>query len=397
VLLGEASHGTSDNYTWRDRISRRLITEMGFRFIAVEGDWPDCYAINQYVKGYNKGEETAVDVLKRFKRWPTWMWANWEIAALMEWLREHNSHLPQKERVGFYGLDVYSLWESMELLVDYLKKEDPKAAAYAVEAMECFEPYQEGSEYARATIQISEHCTHEVLELLQSVRNRAHNYNHDPEAALNAEMNAQIIVNAEEYYRVMMSFNDTSWNIRDRHMADTLRAIHKSHGRNSRGIVWEHNTHVGDARYTDMKRAGLWNVGQLVREQASKAGDVFVVGFSSYAGTVVAGRRWGAPMEIMEVPAAKAESIETWLHQKVGDNALLLMNDLKWKEQLPQRIGHRAIGVVYQPNHEHHNYVPSDMTNRYDALIYLENTKALHPIFSDPDDNRIPETYPFGF
>ncbi|HKZ37489.1 MAG TPA: erythromycin esterase family protein, partial [Chryseolinea sp.] len=288
VLLGEASHGTHEYYTWRTAISKRLIQEKAFSFIAVEGDWPDCYRINRYVKGYNDTGETAAEVLKEFKRWPTWMWANWEIAALMEWLREYNKTQPVDKKVGFYGLDVYSLWESMDVIINYLRKEDPKSAQLAIEAIRCFEPYEEGQDYAKAMLNLSARCTEEVVRLLQAVRKRSPNYDHDREASLNAEMNAQVIANAEEYYRSMVSFRDQSWNIRDSHMMETLEAIMEFHGRKAKGIVWEHNTHVGDARYTDMARAGMVNVGQLVREQhgqrPNERDGVMLVGFGTRRG-----------------------------------------------------------------------------------------------------------------
>jgi erythromycin esterase len=292
VLLGEASHGTHEYYTWRAAISKRLIQEQAFSFIAVEGDWPDCYRINRYVKGYSDTGQTALEVLKEFKRWPTWMWANWEIAALMEWLREYNKSRPVDKKVGFYGLDVYSLWESMDVIINYLRKEDPKSAKLAIDAIRCFEPYEEGQDYAKAMLDLSADCTGEVVRLLQAVRKRSPNYDHDREASLNAEMNAQVIANAEEYYRSMVSFRDRSWNIRDSHMVETLEAIMEFHGQRAKGIVWEHNTHVGDARYADMRDEGMWNVGQLVREKHAKDAGVFIVGFSSYEGSAMAGRMW---------------------------------------------------------------------------------------------------------
>jgi erythromycin esterase-like protein len=396
VLLGEASHGTHEYYTWRTAISKRLIEEQGFTFIAVEGDWPDCYAINRYVKGYTEPSVTAVEVLKTFKRWPTWMWANWEIVALMEWLRDFNQHRSADKKVGFYGLDVYSLWESMDTIVQYLKKEDPKSAQLAIDAYRCFEPYEEGHDYARAMLSLSANCSDEVIKLLQSVRKRSTHYNHDPEAALNAEMNAQVIANAEEYYRSMISFRDESWNIRDGHMAATLEGLMSFHGRQAKGIVWEHNTHIGDARYTDMRNDGVWNVGQLVREKHQNDG-VYIVGFSSYAGTVVAGRSWGSPMEIMDMPPARDNTIEQILHDDAPEDKLLLLDSDYWKDRFQNYTGHRAIGVVYHPDRDAGNYVSTLLPSRYDALIHIDQTKALHPLHLEPYASQIPETYPFGF
>jgi erythromycin esterase len=397
VLLGEASHGTHEYYTWRTEISKRLITEKGFSFIGVEGDWPDCYAINRYVKGYGEPGQTAVDVLKEFKRWPTWMWANWEIAALMEWMREYNKSRPANEKAGFYGLDVYSLWESMELIVNYLRKEDPQAARLAITALRCFEPYEEGHDYAKAMLNLSADCTQEVVKLLELVRKRSRNYDHDPEASLNAEMNAQVIANAEAYYRSMVSFRDQSWNIRDSHMFTTLQSLMKFHGRRAKGIVWEHNTHVGDARYTEMRDEGMLNVGQLVREKYNENDGVCIVGFSSYEGSVIAGRIWGGKMERMNMPPAVPGSVEHILHAHAAKDQLLLLDNPYWKDRFQDYLGHRAIGVVYHPERERGNYVQTLLPSRYDALIYIDKTRALYPLHIKPDGSQIPETYPFGF
>lgn len=395
VLLGEASHGTHEYYTWRSAISKRLIEEKGFSFIAVEGDWPDCYKINRYVKGYDDAGMTAVEVLKQFRRWPTWMWANWEVAALMEWLRDFNANKPVDKKIGFYGLDVYSLWESMEVMVNYLRKEDPKAAKLAIEAMRCFEPYEEGQDYAKAMLTMSANCTDEVIRLLKAIQQRSQRYNHDREASLNTEMNAHVIANAEKYYRSMVSFRDESWNLRDSHMVETLEAIMEFHGRNAKGIVWEHNTHVGDARYTDMKDDGLWNVGQLVREKHQRKEGVYIVGFASYEGTVIAGRLWGGKMQEMDVPPAVKNSVEYLLHDELSDDRIILLRHNK--DRFNDYIGHRAIGVVYHPEHEKGNYVPTLLSSRYDALIYIDKTRALHPLHLEPDGHQMPETYPFGY
>ena len=397
VLLGEASHGTHEYYTWRTAISKRLIQEKGFSFIAVEGDWPDCYKINRYVKGYSDAGPNAIAVLKQFRRWPTWMWANWEIAALMEWLRGYNGNRPAGKKVGFYGLDVYSLWESMEVMVNYLRKEDPKAAKLAIEAVRCFEPYKEGEDYARAMLNMSADCTDEVLNLLQAVKRRSQNYDHDREASLNAGINAKVIANAEKYYRSMVSFQGESWNLRDLHMVETLDDIMQFHGKNARGIVWEHNTHIGDARYTDMKDEGLWNVGQLVREKHAEKEGVYVVGFASFEGTVVAGRMWGGKMQVMDVPPAVSNSVEDMLHRDSAEDKLILLDSPYWRDRFRDYLGHRAIGVVYHPEREGGNYVPSLLASRYDALMFIDNSEALHPLHLKPDLTEVPETYPFGF
>ena len=394
VLLGEASHGTHEYYTWRTVISRRLIEEKGFSFIAVEGDWPDCYQINRFVKGH--GEAGSTEVLKNFRRWPTWMWANWEIAALTEWMRAHNARLPVGRKVGFYGLDVYSLSESMELIVDYLEKEDPPAAKIAREAYRCFEPYGKGQNYAQALSRISATCRHEVLRLLQEVRRRSRHYDHDLEAALNTEMNAQVVANAEKYYRAMVSFGEQSWNVRDTHMVETLDALMGFHGEDAKAIVWEHNTHVGDARFTEMRDDGLINVGQLVREKHADKG-VFIVGFASYQGTVIAGQIWGGKMQEMVVPPAIKGSAEEMLHRQSSDNRIFMFGDRPVNKELNRYVGHRAIGVVYDPEAERGNYVSTLLPSRYDALIYVDQSTAVHPLHLKPDGGRMPETYPFGY
>jgi len=323
------------------------------------------------------------------------MWANWEIVALMEWLHEYNANKPVDGKVGFYGLDVYSLWESMDVIVNYLRTEDPKSAQLAIEAFRCFEPYEKGHDYAKAMLNLSADCADEVVKLLQSVRKRSQSYDHDREASLNAEMNAQVIANAEEYYRSMVSFRDQSWNIRDSHMADTLDAVIKFHGGKAKGIVWEHNTHVGDARYTDMRDDGMLNVGQIVRERHQEEG-VCIVGFATYEGTVIAGKLWGGKMLRMNVPPALRNSIEYILHSDSPGNKLILLDSDYWRDRFNDYIGHRAIGVVYHPEYERGNYVPTLLPSRYDALIFIDRSNALYPLHIYPDTSEMPETYPFG-
>lgn len=396
VLLGEATHGTHEFYTWRTQITKRLIEEKGFNVIAVEGDWPDCYKINRWIKGYADAGDKITDVLKQFSRWPTWMWANWEIAALAEWLRNFNLNTYPGRKVGFYGLDVYSLWESMETIINYLQKEDPKTVQHAKDAVNCFEPFGTEDSYASALNALDPQCKEQVLKLLVEVRKNAPQYNHDPEAGLNIEMNALVAKNAEKYYRTMAGFGGASWNVRDLHMVETLNSIMKFHGEDAKVIVWEHNTHIGDARYTDMADEGLLNVGQLVREQAEQEG-VVLVGFGSYEGTVIAGKNWGAPMEVMEVPKAKETSIEGILHHKSPDNKLLIFNgNADAYEPFHDWLGHRAIGVVFNPRNEKYNYVPTKLASRYDAFLFLDKTKALNPIPLKAEGLFTPETYPFG-
>jgi erythromycin esterase len=263
VLLGEASHGTSEFYTWRAEITKRLITEKGFSFIAVEGDWPDCYRVNRYAKGMENSGSSAFEVLHAFSRWPTWMWANREIVDLIEWLRSHNKVIEKEDKkVGFYGLDVYSLWESLDAVAQYLQRNYPDAMESAIEAYRCFEPYgRDVEEYARATAFIPESCEDEVMDMLIKLRQKTSEREEDDglrlkgdgrEAYFNAEQNAVVAKNAELYYRTMMHGGVASWNVRDHHMMNILERLMKFHGTTAKSIVWAHNTHIGDARATDM-------------------------------------------------------------------------------------------------------------------------------------------------
>ncbi len=399
VLLGEASHGTAEYYTWRAELSKRLITEKGFSFIAVEGDWPDCYRINRYVKGLPDSGEDARDVLTNFRRWPTWMWANEEIAHLMDWLRRHNDRLPTEQKVGFYGLDVYSLWDSLYAVLTYLRSVDPSSLPAALKAFHCFEPYGEDvQEYARATVLVPESCEKEVVKLLRELRGKAPEYRADGrEAFFQAEQNALVLKNAEAYYRAMVHGGPESWNIRDRHMAETLDRLMHHHGDHARAIVWEHNTHIGDARFTDMAEEGMVNVGQLARERHADEG-VVLVGFGSYKGRVIAGAAWDAPMEAMRVPPAREGSWEQILHEMGAEDRLLLLGQAGQTRELVQPRGHRAIGVVYHPEYEHlGNYVPTVLPRRYDAFLYLDRTEALHPLrVAAHEEGEVPETYPTG-
>ena len=399
VLLGEASHGTSEYYTWRARLSQRLIREKGFTFIAVEGDWPDCYCVNRYVKGYRECGASAHEVLRTFERWPTWMWANWEVVALAEWLRRHNDALPDERKVGFYGLDVYSLWESLSSVLDYLERVDPDAAYSARRAFRCFEPYGEDTqEYARATAFTPASCEADVVRMLAELRQNAAEYREDGrDAYFSAEQNALVVKNAEAYYREMVRSGAGSWNVRDRHMVETLLRLIEHHGPEAKAIVWEHNTHIGDARATDMARSGMVNVGQLVREQRGADG-VVLAGFGSHRGSVIAGAAWGAPMERMPVPAAQPGSWEEVLHQGGDGDRLIIFDETAETERLLEPRGHRAIGVVYEPMYERYgNFVPTVLPHRYDAFIYLDETAALHPLHLRPHaSGEPPETYPWG-
>jgi erythromycin esterase-like protein len=397
VLLGEASHGTHEYYTWRAKISKKLIEEKGFSFIAVEGDWPDCYRVNRYVKNYSDAGENALEVLHQFNRWPTWMWANWEVVAFSEWLKKHNSRLPRQKQTGFYGLDVYSLWESLDAIINYLDKVDKRAKETALQAFRCFEPYAdgEGQAYAQANYYMSSSCETEVVNLLKEIIKKLPQYNTDHEAVLSTEQNAYIIAGAEKYYRAMMRPGADSWNIRDHHMVDTLNRLVDFHGKNAKAVIWEHNTHIGDARATSMAGEGMVNVGQLLNEQYGDK--VFSIGFGSYKGSVIAGRYWGDDMRIVKMPDAATGSWENILHQLDGKNRIVFMEKEVEKIIGQHHYGHRAIGVVYNPEYEQMgNYVPSIMPMRYNAFIYIDQTQSLHPLHIETNKRQMPETYPFG-
>ena len=408
VLLGEATHGTHEFYAWRAAITQRLIEEKGFSFVAVEGDWPDCYAVNRYVKGYPDAGASAEAVVHAFERWPTWMWANREVAELAEWLRAHNASQPVERHVGFYGLDVYSLWDSMREVVQYLERIDPEAARQARRAYGCFDPYhQDEQQYAAAAALVPTACEDEAVAMLGTLRARAPEYREDGrDAYFAAEQNALIVRNAERYYRAMVRGGSASWNVRDRHMAETLDRLVAHHGAGAKAIVWEHNTHIGDARYTTMRRSRTVNVGQLVREAHGEAPDqgdgVMLVGFGTHRGTVIAGEEWGEPMRRVRVPPAREGSWEDVLH-RAGDGAdLLLVFDGSVNggiRGLEEWRDHRAIGVVYNPDYERFgNYVPTLVPRRYDAFVFVDESRALDALHLRVEAGRPEEmeTFPSG-
>ena len=398
VLLGEASHGTHEYYMWRNYITRRLISEKNFSFVAAEADWPDAYQINRYVKGYRGAGKKAKDVLQNFNRWPTWMWANWETEAFAEWLRRYNDGSDAKHKTGFYGLDVYSLQESLEYLAAYLKATDKEAYSHVQKVFNCFEPYgtQEGLSYAVRNGALTQSCETEAVALLAAIRSRQAGYNTDPEASLNAEQNAVVAVNAEKYYRAMIKAGPLSWNLRDLHMADSLDRLLKFHGKQSKAIIWAHNTHIGDARATDMVEDGMLNLGQLLHEQFHAQG-VYSVGMGSYKGRVMASNRWSGKPIKMDMPPARDGSWEKWLEDNVGRDCMVFSDDLRETEFFEKRINHRAIGVVYLPGSEEvKNYVPSVIPERYQAFLYFKKTHPLHAMHVEPDGLQLPETYPWG-
>ncbi|WP_181305165.1 erythromycin esterase family protein [Rufibacter sp. XAAS-G3-1] len=379
VLMGEASHGTSEFYTWRADLTRRLIQEKGFSLIAVEGDWPAAYSLTQYIQG--QGSATAQQAVQSFQRWPTWMWANREVANFSEWLRQHNQALPQNQKVGFYGMDVYSLWESLDEIRAYMEQADPAIAQLVRNAQSCLAPYnRDEQQYAQATAGGTS-CAAQLQTLLEAVQAHRARQPANNEAAFHAEQNALVAVNAERYYYQMIRSSAGSWNVRDRHMQETVNRLVAHRGNGAKIIVWAHNTHVGDARYTDMATAGMVNIGQLLREQHAQKG-VYLVGFGSYQGQVIAANAWGEAeaTRVMNVPAAMTNSWEDMLHRYSPENKLLLMRELQDIPEAMQSRGHRAIGVTYNPAAERGNYVPTILPRRYDAFLFIDQTTALSPL-----------------
>jgi erythromycin esterase len=406
VLIGEASHGTSEFYRWRAELTRRLITEKEYSFVAVEGDWPDCHTVHCSVSGAPGAPADPREPLDAFSRWPTWMWANEEVVDFTRWLREFNDRRSPASRVGFHGLDVYSLFASLRAVLDYLAEHEPDHLPAAREALRCFEPYGEDPQtYALASRLVPGGCEDEVIALLGELRQpdtAAPATAGAVDARFVAEQNAEAAAGAERYYRAMVGGGPESWNVRDRHMADTLDRLlaRYSTGEDepaAKAVVWEHNTHVGDARATDMAAAGMVNLGQLARERHGR-GAVVLVGLGTHRGGVIASNRWGGPVHRMPVPPAPPGSVEALLHEATGgaDAAFVLQGqrDGAWSRAV---LDHRAIGVVYHPAAEQRgNYVPTVLGDRYDAFLYCDHTTALRPLHPVETADTEPQTYPTG-
>src|SRR6266550_1883379 len=388
-LLGEATHGTFEFYRERAEITKRLIKEKGFTAVAVEADWPDAFRVNRYVRGFSD-DKNANEALGGFKRFPTWMWRNTVVLDFVEWLRKYNSSLPTSARVGFYGLDLYSLYASIEAVLNYLNKIDPEAAKRARYRYSCFEHFGEDTQaygYA-ATLGMDETCENEVISQLLEIRRRAADYaSRDGRIAKDefffAEQNARLVLNAERYYRSMFRGRVESWNLRDRHMAETLDALvtHlNSQGQPAKVAVWEHNSHLGDARATYMADYGELNVGQLVREHYGP--EAVLIGFTTYTGTVTAASDWDGPAERKRVRPALANSYEASFHDVDAPNFLLPLRDTGPASNAVRdpRL-ERAIGVIYMPQTERQShYFEARLSDQFDAVIHFDETQALEPL-----------------
>lgn len=384
TLLGESTHGTAEYYIWRDRISRRLISEKGYNFIVVEGDWPSFYQINLYVKGLAHQDRTAEELLREnFNRWPPWMWANAETAALAEWLKEFNSGKPEDQRVGIYGMDVYSKEESINEVRDFFANQDDEEFRQIASNYDCFSQFEyDGSNYARAIFQGFEDCSAEVKEVVDFLLTKRNELVRQcPASFFNAKQNAYIVKNAEKHFRSAIGRGPESWNYRVLHMEATVYRLLDHYGPEAKGIVWAHNTHIGDARATPMYSQGSYNIGQLAREKLGRE-NVFAVGFGCYKGSVLAGSSWGSQMLTMNIPEAASESVEALFKSVPKRDFYLLFDDKDQRQQFLSEVrGHRAIGVVYNPRQEYPgNYVPTVLTDRYDAFIFIEETTPLNPL-----------------
>jgi erythromycin esterase-like protein len=405
VLIGEASHGTHDFYRMRAEITKRLITEKGFAGVAVEADWPDAYRVNRYVRG-DDTDRDAVEALSGFLRFPQWMWRNADVLDFVGWLRAHNDDTGRHSgrMAGFYGLDLYSLHASIDAVLRYLDIVDRAAAARARARYTCFDRFGEDlQEYGyAASIGWTPTCEREVLAQLIELRRATPRYaslDHRVAAddAFFAEQNAFLVANAERYYRAMFGSQAASWNVRDEHMTATLDALltflADDHG-TAKIVVWAHNSHLGDARATERTRAGELNVGQLVRER--HGAECFLLGFSTWSGTVTAAPAWDEPAELMRVRPALAESFEALFHEmNIPDFLLPLRGDV------PAILNHprlqRAIGVIYRPDTERQShYFHARLPAQFDAMLHIDVTRAVEPLERSPAwaSGEPPETYP---
>ncbi|MFO7592154.1 MAG: erythromycin esterase family protein [Acidimicrobiia bacterium] len=407
VLIGEASHGTHEFYRERARITRRLIDECGFTAVAVEADWPDAYRVNRYVLGLTN--DTSADAaLGDFKRFPAWMWRNRDVLGFVDWLRARNDALAHPAlKARFYGLDLYSLRTSMEAVVSYLDRVDPAEASRARHRYSCFDHVgAEGQAYGYAlAFRGSLPCENEVVAQLIELRRRAEGYlRRDGWIAEDeyffAEQNARVVRNAEEYYQQMYRADVSSWNLRDRHMAGTLDALAEHLDRQvprAKVVVWEHNSHVGDARATEMHGRGELNVGQLARQRYRS--DCLLVGLTTFDGTVTAASDWGGPAERKRVRPALAGSHEAMLHGAGLDAAWLETGQPAVHDLLAVPRLERAIGVIYRPETERaSHYFAAHLAEQFDAVVHLDRTRALEPLerTSRWDRGEPPETFPSG-
>jgi erythromycin esterase-like protein/predicted phosphoribosyltransferase len=408
ALVGEASHGTHEFYRERAEITKRLITEKNFKAVAVEADWPDAYRVNRYVR--DEGDDVdAVEALADFRRFPTWMWRNTVVVEFIEWLRAHNAALPKgAEKVGFHGLDLYSLHTSMKAVLRYIEKVDPAAARVARERYSCFDHFGEDTQaYGLLTrLNLAKSCEEEVVnqlvELQRRATDRARRGGSGPEDELfYAEQNARLVRNAEAYYRAMYLEEVSSWNLRDRHMTETLDALVSylsRKGDRAKVVVWAHNSHLGDARATEMGKRGELNVGQLTREKYGT--DAVLIGFTTHHGTVTAAADWSKPAERKRIRPALAQSYEALFHAAQRSRFLLVWTDADpVADRLRALRLERAIGVIYRPDTERQShYFHASLPDQFDAILHFDETRAVEPLETTAvwEAGEVPETFPFA-
>jgi len=396
VLLGEASHGTSEFYRMRERITRELVKHKGFTFIGIEADWPDAARIDHYVRHleYPPSEWTA------FARFPTWMWRNNEVRRFIDWLRDWNSDRKLQSRVAFHGLDLYSLYNSIRSILKYLDEVDPDTAQLARRRYGCLGPWQsDPAAYGQAALNDAYHsCEEEVTRMLQDLLTRQARYaEHDGERFMDAVQNARLVTNAERYYRIMYYGSRASWNLRDLHMFETLKMQLSFYGEDSKAIIWAHNSHIGNAAATEMSARGETNIGELCRNEFGDR--AYAIGFGTHTGTVAAASNWDSPMEVKKVNPSMPRSYERLFHD-TGCPRFLLglkgLGDSELGQALSRPRLERAIGVIYRPETElASHYFQSILPQQFDEYIWMDETHAITP-FKTAELEGLPDTYPFG-
>jgi protein-L-isoaspartate(D-aspartate) O-methyltransferase len=395
ILLGESTHGTSEFYRARAAITQRLITRHGFRIVAVEADWPDAAVVDRYVR--HRPQRAASTPFQRF---PTWMWRNTDVAAFVDWMRQHNESVEDAKRAGFFGLDLYNMSASIRAVLDYLDEVDPEAATVARERYACLTPWQKDpTTYGHAVLtQGYRKCEQAVLEQLQALLTRQLDYaKEDGESFLDAAQNARLIASAERYYRIMYYGGAESWNLRDTHMFETLTHLLNAFGADSKAVVWAHNSHIGDARHTDMGaiRDEL-NIGQLCRERFGRK--AALIGFGTHTGTVAAAHDWDGDMKVMRVQPSHRESYERVLHDSGVPRFHLAMSaDEAVRRRLVESRLERFIGVIYRPDTELlSHYAQASLAQQFDGFVWFDETNAVTPLGPQQAQTGVPDTYPFA-
>lgn len=400
VLIGEATHGTSEFYRMREQITRELIKNKGFNVLTMEADWPDVAHIDRYVRNTNISVPEDVP----FTRFPTWMWNNGEVLRFVKWLKSYNDNLSDSaDKTGVYGLDLYSMYTSVKAIIDYLEDVDSRLAEIARTRYGCLSPYEGNpSSYGAAAMSNNyKACEADVIDMLHELLvNRLDlEKQEDGSRYFDAFQNARLIANAEEYYRNMYLGAQSSWNLRDSHMFETLRSI-MNHGEhdNPKAIVWAHNSHVGNAAATEMGAKGEHNIGQLVKDEYGD--DAYTIGFGTDHGEVAAAQNWGGKMRIMNVRPSVKDSVENLMHQAQHTNFILPLHK-KGQEQLTKEMEEsrleRAIGVIYRPETEiQSHYFQASLSKQFDEYIWFDETSAINPLPQKQEDEKVMETYPFG-